>query len=201
MYNWWVIRCPPQCCHLLLSSLYHVVVTNTSCKGLLTDTVAHVVFSVPRSHADAGTDSDLSWTAQGPSLISGKTSPETMKRPKPSATGRTGTTAAASTVHGRTGIGRDADQQQQRQQQDAGKDAASGAAGAAGVSGDHAKRQVAFRQSVEKDVSCLRGVMAQYKEQTERLDMQKKLLLSQVSMCCLTVICRLCVFNQCGATP
>jgi hypothetical protein len=40
--------------------------------------------------------------------------------------------------------------------------------------------QEAWRESVEKDVSCLREVLAQYKEQAERLEMQKKLLLSQV---------------------
>lgn len=42
------------------------------------------------------------------------------------------------------------------------------------------RMQEAWRESVEKDVSCLREVLAQYKEQAERLEMQKKLLLSQV---------------------
>lgn len=42
------------------------------------------------------------------------------------------------------------------------------------------RMQEAWRESVEKDVSCLREVLTQYKEQVERLEMQKKLLLSQV---------------------
>jgi hypothetical protein len=41
--------------------------------------------------------------------------------------------------------------------------------------------QAAFKSSVEKDVCCLREVLAQYKEHNERLEMQKKLLLNQVS--------------------
>lgn len=42
------------------------------------------------------------------------------------------------------------------------------------------RMQEAWRESVEKDVICLREVLGQYKEQAERLEMQKKLLLSQV---------------------
>jgi uncharacterized protein (UPF0335 family) len=42
------------------------------------------------------------------------------------------------------------------------------------------RMQDAWRESVEKDVDCLREVLAQYKERVERLEMQKKLLLSQV---------------------
>ena len=42
------------------------------------------------------------------------------------------------------------------------------------------KMQAAFKSSVEKDVCCLREVLAQYKEHNERLEMQKKLLLNQV---------------------
>lgn len=42
------------------------------------------------------------------------------------------------------------------------------------------RMQEAWRESVEKDVSCLREVLGQYKEQVERLEMQKRLLLSQV---------------------
>jgi TolA-binding protein len=42
------------------------------------------------------------------------------------------------------------------------------------------RMQEAWRESVEKDVTCLREVLGQYKEQVERLEMQKKLLLSQV---------------------
>lgn len=40
--------------------------------------------------------------------------------------------------------------------------------------------QEAFRSSVEKDVSCLREVLVQYKEHIERLEIQKKVLLNQV---------------------
>jgi hypothetical protein len=42
------------------------------------------------------------------------------------------------------------------------------------------RMQEAWRESVEKDVMCLREVLAQHKEQAERLEMQKTLLLSQV---------------------
>ena len=42
------------------------------------------------------------------------------------------------------------------------------------------RMQEAWRESVEKDVICLREVLGQYKEQVERLEMQKTLLLSQV---------------------
>jgi hypothetical protein len=42
------------------------------------------------------------------------------------------------------------------------------------------RMQEAWRESVEKDVICLREVLGQYKERLERLEMQKKLLLSQV---------------------
>lgn len=65
------------------------------------------------------------------------------------------------------------------------------------------RMQEAWRESVEKDVTCLREVLGQYKERLERLEMQKKLLLSQVrtpgllvakmkrSMCvCLWFLCR-----------
>lgn len=44
------------------------------------------------------------------------------------------------------------------------------------------RMQEAWRESVEKDVICLREVLGQYKEQVERLEMQKKLLLSQVRL-------------------
>jgi hypothetical protein len=42
------------------------------------------------------------------------------------------------------------------------------------------RMQEAWRESVEKDVICLREVLGQYKERLERLEMQKQLLLSQV---------------------
>lgn len=55
-----------------------------------------------------------------------------------------------------------------------------GAAVAAVAQEQLLRMQEAWRESVEKDVICLREVLGQYKEQVERLDMQKKLLLSQV---------------------
>lgn len=55
-----------------------------------------------------------------------------------------------------------------------------GSAAAAAAQEQLVRMQEAWRESVEKDVSCLREVLAQYKEQAERLEMQKKLLLSQV---------------------
>ncbi|KAF6264491.1 hypothetical protein COO60DRAFT_1457603 [Scenedesmus sp. NREL 46B-D3] len=54
-----------------------------------------------------------------------------------------------------------------------------GSAAAAAAQEQLTRIQEAWRESVEKDVSCLREVLAQYKEQAERLEMQKKLLLSQ----------------------
>lgn len=80
-----------------------------------------------------------------------------------------------------------------RRQSAAGVDVSVPAAGAApsGVSAAAAaaavvaqeqllRMQEAWRESVEKDVICLREVLGQYKERLERLEMQKKLLLSQV---------------------
>lgn len=55
-----------------------------------------------------------------------------------------------------------------------------GSSAAAAAQEQLVRMQEAWRESVEKDVSCLREVLAQYKEQVERLEMQKKLLLSQV---------------------
>jgi hypothetical protein len=59
--------------------------------------------------------------------------------------------------------------------------ATTAAAAAAVVAQEQLLRmQEAWRESVEKDVICLREVLGQYKERLERLEMQKKLLLSQV---------------------
>lgn len=59
--------------------------------------------------------------------------------------------------------------------------ATSAAAAAAVVAQEQLLRmQEAWRESVEKDVICLREVLGQYKERLERVEMQKKLLLSQV---------------------
>lgn len=41
--------------------------------------------------------------------------------------------------------------------------------------------QSAFKASAEQDVSSLKEALDQYKEQIERLEVQKKLLLNQVS--------------------
>jgi hypothetical protein len=51
------------------------------------------------------------------------------------------------------------------------------------------RMQEAWRESVEKDVICLREVLGQYKERLERLEMQKKLLLSQVRNTCHLYSC------------
>lgn len=80
-----------------------------------------------------------------------------------------------------------------RRQSAAGADTSAPSAGAAALSPAGAavaavaqeqllRMQEAWRESVEKDVICLREVLGQYKEQVERLDMQKKLLLSQVGV-------------------
>jgi hypothetical protein len=66
-----------------------------------------------------------------------------------------------------------------------------GSAAAAAAQEQLVRMQEAWRESVEKDVSCLREVLAQYKEQAERLEMQKKLLLSQVGDRKLCWDCRL----------
>lgn len=62
------------------------------------------------------------------------------------------------------------------------RQSAASPAGSAAVTAQEqlVRMQEAWRESVEKDVSCLREVLSQYKEQVERLEMQKKLLLSQV---------------------
>lgn len=73
-----------------------------------------------------------------------------------------------------------------RRQSAAGADASTPVAAASPVAAvaqeQLLRMQEAWRESVEKDVICLREVLGQYKEQVERLEMQKKLLLSQVGM-------------------
>lgn len=73
-----------------------------------------------------------------------------------------------------------------------------GAAVAAVAQEQLLRMQEAWRESVEKDVICLREVLGQYKEQVERLDMQKKLLLSQVGRRTLTTApLRECLHSLC----